>query len=40
MMPETCWAVHKRQIINLRSCCIWLVDLFEMLSALVTFYVQ
>jgi len=27
--PETCWAVHKRQVINLRSCCIWLVDLFE-----------
>jgi len=28
--PETCWAVHKRQVINLRNCCIWLVDLFEM----------
>jgi len=27
--PETCWAVHKRQVINLRNCCIWLVDLFE-----------
>jgi hypothetical protein len=29
--PETCWAVHKskRQVMNLRSCCIWLVDLFE-----------
>jgi len=29
--PETCWAVHmsKRQVINLRSCCIWLVNLFE-----------
>jgi hypothetical protein len=29
--PETRWAVHtsKRQVINLRSCCIWLVDLFE-----------
>ena len=29
--PETCWAVHtsKRQVINLRSCCVWLVDLFE-----------
>jgi hypothetical protein len=26
--PETCWAVHKRQLINLRNCCIWLVDLF------------
>jgi hypothetical protein len=21
-MPETCWAVHKRQVINLRKCCI------------------
>jgi hypothetical protein len=20
--PETCWAVHKRKVINLRSCCI------------------
>ena len=20
--PETCWAVHKRQVIHLRSCCI------------------
>jgi hypothetical protein len=30
-MPETCWAVHKRQVINLRNYCIWLVDLFEML---------
>jgi hypothetical protein len=28
--PKTCWAVHKRQVINLRNCCIWLVDLFEM----------
>ena len=27
--PETCWAVHKRQVINWRHCCIWLVDLFE-----------
>ena len=27
--PETCWAVHKRRVINLRNCCIWLVDLFE-----------
>ena len=26
---ETCWAVHKRQVINLRSCCIWLVDTVE-----------
>jgi hypothetical protein len=28
---DTCWAVHKRQVINLRNCCIWLVDLFELL---------
>jgi len=28
-MPETCWAVFKRQAINLRDWCIWLVDLFE-----------
>jgi len=28
-MPETCWAVFKRQAINLRICCIWLVDSFE-----------
>ena len=29
--PETCWAVHtsKRQVINLRNCCIWLVDLLK-----------
>ena len=25
-MPETCWAVFKRQVINLRSCCILLVN--------------
>ena len=29
--PETCWATHKRQVINLWNCCIWLVDLFELL---------
>jgi len=28
-MPETCWAVFKRQVINLWNCCIWLVDSFE-----------
>jgi hypothetical protein len=28
-MPETCCAAFKRQAINLRICCIWLVDLFE-----------
>ena len=26
--PKTCWAVHKRQVISLRNCCILLVDLF------------
>ena len=28
-MPETIWAVFKRQTIKLRDWCIWLVDLFE-----------
>jgi hypothetical protein len=28
-MPETCWAVFKRQTKNLRDWCTWLVDLFE-----------
>jgi hypothetical protein len=28
-MPETCWPVFKRQVINLRSCCILLVDSVE-----------
>jgi len=28
-MPETCWAVFKRQVIKLRSCCILLVDSVE-----------
>jgi hypothetical protein len=28
-MPETCWAVFKRQAINLINLCIWLVDLFK-----------
>jgi hypothetical protein len=28
-MPETCWAVFKRQAIKLRDWCSWLVDLFE-----------
>jgi hypothetical protein len=27
--PETCWAVNKRQTNNWRTCCIWLVDSFE-----------
>jgi hypothetical protein len=30
--PETWWAVHKRQVMNLRNCCIWLVDLLELYS--------
>jgi hypothetical protein len=30
-MPETCWAVFKRQAINMRDWCIWLVDLFDYL---------
>jgi len=28
-MPETCWAVFELQVINLRSCCICLVDSVE-----------
>jgi len=28
--PETCRAVHKRQVIKLRNCCTLLVGLFEM----------
>ena len=31
-MPETCWAVFKWQVINLRSCCVWLVDSVEILG--------
>jgi hypothetical protein len=27
--PETCWATHKHQVINLWNCCILLVELFE-----------
>jgi hypothetical protein len=27
--PETCWATHKRQVINFWNCCILLVELFE-----------
>ena len=30
-MPKTCWAVFKWQVINLRICCIWLVDSVERL---------
>jgi hypothetical protein len=28
-MPETCWAILKRQVTNLRNCCMWLVVSFE-----------
>ena len=28
--PETRWAVHKRQVINLGNCCSQLVDLLEL----------
>ena len=28
-MPKTCWAVFKRQVINLKNCYIWLVNSFE-----------
>jgi hypothetical protein len=28
-MPETCWAVFKRQAINLRNCCVRLFDSVE-----------
>jgi hypothetical protein len=31
-MPETGWAVFKRQAINLRNCCILLVDSFEFMK--------
>jgi hypothetical protein len=34
--PETCWAVHKRQVINLRNCCIWLADLFQLYDDALT----
>jgi hypothetical protein len=26
---KKCWAVFKRQAMNLRDWCVWLVDLFE-----------
>jgi len=32
-MPKTCWAVFKWQVINLRICCIWLVDSVENTTA-------
>jgi len=33
-MPETFWAVFKWRVINLRSCCIWLVDSLESIAVL------
>ena len=40
--PETCWAKHIRQVINLWNCCIFLVNLFEkhILSAKVAYRIQ
>jgi len=38
--PETCWAVHKRQVIKLRNCCIWFVDLFELETNLYIIFCQ
>jgi len=29
-MPVICWAIYKCQVINLRNCCIWLVDVFDL----------
>jgi hypothetical protein len=29
--PETCLAVFKWQVINLKICCIWLVDSVEIM---------
>ena len=34
---ETCWAVFKWQAIKLRDCCIWLVDLFDLIFV-IRFY--
>ena len=36
-MPETCWAVFKRQVINLWSCCNFLVDSVERLMIVVSY---
>jgi hypothetical protein len=33
-MPETCWAVSKRQDDKLENCCIWLVIYFNRLYSL------
>ena len=39
-MPETCWAVFKRQAKILRDWCIWLVDLFEYKPASTLKYIK
>jgi len=38
--PETCWATHKHQVINLWNYCIQLVNLFEMCDDARTFQRQ
>ena len=38
--PKTCWATHKRQVINLWNCCILLVDLFESYNDVRTYKLQ
>jgi hypothetical protein len=36
--PETCWAVNKHQVMNLRNCCIWLlIYLNSLMLILITF---
>jgi len=39
-MPETCWAVSKRQVIYLRSCCILLVDSVESFPEFLICYIK
>jgi hypothetical protein len=34
---ETCLVVNKRQVINWRDCCIWLVNLFELYDEVRTY---
>jgi hypothetical protein len=36
-MPETCWTVFKRQVINFKNCRMWLVDSVENNCNLLTF---
>ena len=36
-MPETCWAVFKRQVVNLRNWCIWLIDSVENMECRYSF---